>query len=46
MHHVKLHFCNKNAITLHELDLLETVETLRVAMQHSPTKSMKTAADN
>jgi len=36
----------QNAITLHKFDLLETVQTSRVAMQHSPTKSMKTAADN
>jgi hypothetical protein len=42
----ELHLCNKNAITLQEFYQLETVQTLRVAKQHSPTKSMRTAADN
>jgi hypothetical protein len=38
MYHFKeLQFCNKNAITLHEFDLLETVQTSRVTTQHSPT---------
>lgn len=45
-HFQELQFCNKNATTLHEFDLLEREQTSRVAKQHSPTKSMRTAADN
>lgn len=38
MHHFKeSKFCNLNFITLHEFDLLEKVQTSRVATQHSPT---------